>query len=118
MKLNEDLSMEATKWMAQLRRNLQDDLNKVFKLSENDQVMKMLKYAELSEDDKVTSTLDCFLAELPEDKRAVLSEKGINGTLPPVKASNGSASNADKPQAQNGAEKKPARMYRGRPVSD
>jgi|AntRauTorcE11897_2_1112592.scaffolds.fasta_scaffold09592_4 hypothetical protein len=118
MRLNENLTTEATKAMAQLRRSLQGELNINFKLADNDQVIKMLKYAELSDDMKVEATLDCFLAELPTEKRVVLSEKGINGSLPSV---SGTANTEESENASStGVEgkKKSRRLYRGQPVSD
>jgi hypothetical protein len=82
MELLKSLNMESTRTLAKIRRDLQSEISVSFKLSNQDDVLKMLRYANLSEIGDVTACLDVFLMELPEAERSALAVKGITGTLP------------------------------------
>lgn len=84
MNITDNLSTEAVRAMAQLRRLLQPEVQATFKLSQNDDVLKMLKCADLSDNDAVTEMLDYFLGALDTDKRRALADQEVTGSLPPV----------------------------------
>jgi hypothetical protein len=77
MKLNEGLSVEGMKQMARLRRSVQSEYQKRFKLSDSDEVLKMVEYADSSGCRKVSASLIGFLEALPSDKRKALADRGI-----------------------------------------
>jgi len=86
MRLNEDLSVEAMKQMARLRRSVQSAPKRRFKLSDSEQVLKMVEFADASNDVAVTDSLSGFLEALPESKRQALASSGVLGAVKRSKA--------------------------------
>jgi flagellar hook assembly protein FlgD len=86
MRLNEDLSVEAMKQMARLLRSVQSASKRRFKLSDSEQVLKMVEFADASNDVAVTDSLSGFLEALPESKRQALASSGVLGAVKRSKA--------------------------------
>jgi hypothetical protein len=87
--LQGELSMSVTsnlsvKAMAQIRRLLQGEVKRSFKLTDQDDVVAMLKYANISEDRQIMALLDDFLVELPASTRSELAAMGIRGAVASV----------------------------------
>ena len=115
------LSTDNTRKIAHIRNLLKHEVLRSFKLSDDDDVIKMLQYAQLSDNTEMVTLLHGFFLGLSESQRALLDDHNIQGTLT---GDDANTPEQRSPQAQREPDttmatpKKKPRYYRGVLIDD